>query len=168
MGGEHGRVGRHAVAFGKDDKVAAHDLGAGDAFLDTIADHKRARAGQIPQAFEYPLGAGFLNDGDQNRGAGKNAEHDGFLEIAENEIDRRRAQQQREHRLAQDLEDDADEGAAVGLGEGIGTLRFKARGGFLVGKASTIRGAAVHAHSRATRTEHRAWRTTRAALVPSR
>ena len=99
---------------------------------------------------------------------GKNAEHDGFLEIAEDEIDRRRAQQQREHRLAQDLEDDADKGAAVGLREGIGTLRFKARGGFLFGEASNIRGAAVHAYSRATRTEQRAWRTTRAALVPSR
>ena len=105
-------------------------------FSIAVADHERARAGQIAQAFEHPLGAGFLNDGDQNRGAGKNAEHDGFLEIAEDEIDDGRAQQQREHRLAQDLEDDADKGAAVGLGEGVGTLRFKARGGFLVGKAS--------------------------------
>ena len=133
---EHGRIGRHAVAFGKNDEVAAHHFGAGNAFLDAVADHERARAGQIAQAFEHPLGAGFLNDGDQNRGAGKNAEHDSFLEIAEDEIDDGRAQQQREHRLAQDLEDNADKGAAVGLREGIGTLRFKARGGFLVGKAS--------------------------------
>jgi hypothetical protein len=61
---------------------------------------------------EHPLSAGFLNDGDQYRGARKKAKHDGLFEIAENEVDRRRAQQQREHRLVQDLE----EGAAVGLG----------------------------------------------------
>jgi hypothetical protein len=30
---EHGRVGRHAVTFGENDKVAAHNLGAGNAFL---------------------------------------------------------------------------------------------------------------------------------------
>jgi len=53
------------------------------------------------------------------------------------------------------------------LGEGIGPLGFQPGGGFLLGKASDIQ-AAVHAHSRATRTEQRAWRTTRAALVPSR
>ena len=47
---------------------------------------------------------------------------------------------------------------------------FKAGSGFLLGKApgKRILQAAVHAHSRATRTEQRAWRTTRAALVPSR
>ena len=77
-------------------------------------------------------------------------------------------EQQREHRLAQDLEDNADKGAAVSLREGVWALRYKACGGFLPGKASTIRKVAVHAYSRATRTEHRAWRTTRAALVPSR
>jgi hypothetical protein len=54
------------------------------------------------------------------------------------------------------------------LREGIGTLRFKANGGFLLGKASDIQAAAVHAQSRATRTEQRAWRATRAALVPGR
>ena len=58
--------------------------------------------------------------------------------------------------------------SAVGLGESIGTVGLQACGGFLLGKASNIRGAAVHAHSRATRTEQRAWRTTRAALVPRR
>src|SRR6516225_4365649 len=99
-------------------------------------DMPSAMTGEIAQTFEHALRAGFLNDGDQNRGAGKNAEHDGFLEIAEDQIDDGCAQQQREHRLAQDLEDNADKGAAVGLGEGVGPFRFKAGGGFLLGKAS--------------------------------
>ena len=83
-----------------------------------VADPRGARAGEIAQAFEHPLGAGFLNDGDQDRAARKNSEDDRFLEIAENKIDSGRAQQQREHRLAQDLEHDADKGSAVALGEG--------------------------------------------------
>jgi len=79
---EHSRVRRHAIAFGKNDKVAAHHRGAGNAFLITVADDERTRTGQIAQAFENTLGTRFLNDGDQNRGARKNAEHDGFPEIA--------------------------------------------------------------------------------------
>ena len=130
------RIGRYAVAFGKDHEVATDDVDAANAFLDAVADHKRPRAGQIAQIFEHALGAGFLNDGNEDRGAGKKPEHDSFFKIAEDEVDRRRAQQQREHRLAEDLEDDADEGAAVGLGEGIGTLRLEAGGGFVLGKAS--------------------------------
>jgi len=66
---EHGRIGPYAVAFGKNHEVAADEFGAGYAFFDAVADHKRAR-GQIAQAFEHALGAGFLNDGNQNRGAG--------------------------------------------------------------------------------------------------
>ena len=100
----------------------------------------------------------------------KNAEHDGFFEIAKDEVDDSCAQQQREHRLVQDLEDNSDIGPVVGLGEGIGPLRFKTASRFVFAKASgkRILRTAVHTHSRATRTEQRAWRTTRAALVPSR
>ena len=100
----------------------------------------------------------------------KNAEHDGFFEIAKDEVDDSCAQQQREHGFAQDLQDNANKGATVGLGEGVGPLRFKAGRGFAFGKASgkRILRTAVHAHSLATRTEQRAWPTTRAALVPSR
>jgi hypothetical protein len=87
VGGEHGCIGRYAIAFSQDDEVAADDVDAGDAFLDAVADHERARAGQIAQAFEHALGAGFLNDGNENRGAGKQAEHDSFFEIAEEKID---------------------------------------------------------------------------------
>ena len=52
----------------------------------------------------------------------------------------------------------------------IGPLGLKAGGGFLHGKSldRDVCGAAAHFQSRATRTEQRAWRTTRAALVPSR
>ena len=89
---EHDRIGGHTVAFGKNDEVAADDFGAGYSFLDAVADDKRARAGQIAQAFEHTLGAGFLNDGNENRGAGKKAEHDSFFEIAEEEIDDGRAE----------------------------------------------------------------------------
>jgi hypothetical protein len=75
------------IAFSQDDEVAADNVDAGDAFLHAVADHERTRAGQIAQAFEQALSGGFLNDGDQNRSAGKNAEHDSFFEIAEHEID---------------------------------------------------------------------------------
>ena len=87
MRGESGCIGRYAVAFNKDHKVAAYDFGPGNASLNTFADHERTWAGQIAQAFEEALGAGFLNDGNENRGAGKKAEHDSFFEIAEDEID---------------------------------------------------------------------------------
>jgi hypothetical protein len=69
----------------------------------------------------------------------KRPEHDSFFEIAEDEIDGGRAQQQREHRLAQDLEDNSGKGAAVGLGEGVRPFRFQAGGGFFLGKASAMR-----------------------------
>src|SRR5262249_57245396 len=130
--GEYGRIGRYAVAFGKDHQVAPDDVDAGNAFLDAVADHKRPRAGQIAQTFEHALGAGFLNDGNEDRGAGKKPEHDSLFEIAENKVDRRRAQQQREHRLAEDLEDDTDEGAAGGGGGGGVGLPPAAGGGGLL------------------------------------
>ena len=167
---KHGRICRDAVAFGKDDEVSTDDFGAGNALLNAVADHECTWAGRIAQAFEHALGTGFLNDGDQDRGARKNAQHDGLFEIAEDEIDRCCAEQQREHRLGHDLEDNADKGAAVGLREDVGPLRLKTGRGFAFGKASEKRilRTAVHAHSRGTRTEQRAWRTTRAALVPSK
>ena len=72
MGGEHRRIGRHTIAFSHDE-VAADDVDAGDAFLNSVANYERTRTGEIALAFEHALGAGFLNDGHQNRGAGKNA-----------------------------------------------------------------------------------------------
>jgi hypothetical protein len=169
VGSENGRIGRHAVTLGEDDEVAAHYLGAGNAFLGAVPDGERTRTGQITQAFEQPLGAALLHHGNKNGGGRKDREHDGFPEVAEDEIDGRRAQQQRKHRLAQDLEDNPAEGAPVRLRECIGAFGFEARRRPVrIALGKNICGAAVHAHSRATRTEHRAWRTTRDALVPSR
>jgi hypothetical protein len=122
MRGKDGSVGGHAVALAEDDKVATNQFGPGNPFLKAIADHQSSRTGQVAQAFEDLLGAGLLHNGDQHRGAGEHGKDDGLLEVAQDEVDHRGAEQQREHRLAQYLEDDAQETAPVGLGKSIGSL----------------------------------------------
>jgi hypothetical protein len=60
MSGAQKRIGRHAVALGKDDQVAPDHLGAGNALFGALADNERARASQIAQAVEHPFGSGLL------------------------------------------------------------------------------------------------------------
>ena len=61
-GGEEDTVGRHAVALGEDDDVAAHHLAPRDAPLLPVADHKRSRAGEVSQRLQRPFGLALLVD----------------------------------------------------------------------------------------------------------
>ena len=61
---EHDGVGRDAVALGEHDEVAAHDLAARDAPPPAVADDERARARQVAQRLERPLGLPLLEERD--------------------------------------------------------------------------------------------------------
>ncbi len=99
-------IGRDAIALGEHDPIAARHLAAGDPFSLAVADHQRAWAGQVAQGLENPLCAGFLNDGDDDRQVGEDQQDQRLTPVAERQIDETAGNQQREHRLAQDFEDD--------------------------------------------------------------
>jgi hypothetical protein len=106
---EERRIGRHAVALGEDDDVAPHHLAAGDAEPPAATDDQGARAREILESFEDALGAALLVDGDGDRGERRGEKHERLAVVAEREIDAARGQEQEEHRLAADLERDAED-----------------------------------------------------------
>ena len=67
MGGldQHG-VGRDPVALREDQHVAAHHLASGDAPARAIADDQRARAGEVAERGERPLGLALLDERDRD------------------------------------------------------------------------------------------------------
>jgi hypothetical protein len=115
-------IGGYAVAFGENDRIAAHHLAAGDTPPLAVADHQGARARQVAQGFQHALGAGLLHDGDADRQHGENEQNDRLLDVTERQIDQAAAEQQCEHRLAQHLERDPQRRAAVRTRQFVGPL----------------------------------------------
>jgi hypothetical protein len=124
---EHGGIGRHAVAFGQHDDVAAHHLAPGDAPLLAAAHHQRPRARQIAQGFQHTLGALLLVDGDAEHHQHEARQHGGLAHVAQHEVNGARRHQQQEHRLAQHLERDDQRGAMTRTGQLVVALGGEAR-----------------------------------------
>ena len=116
-GGSENSVRRHTVAFQDDHGIATDDLAARDALAHAVANDQGPRAGHVAQRVEDALAAQLLHHGDRYRDGGKDQQHEGFSEIAQDEIDDAGAEQQREHRLAQHVADNAQERPVIGFGE---------------------------------------------------
>ena len=110
-------VGGNAIAFREDDNVTAHNLPSRNALARTVTDNERARTGEVTQRFQHAFGACFLDDRDHNRRQGEDQQDQGFLKVAEREIDDAAAEQQRQHWLAHDFNNDAKRRAPVAARE---------------------------------------------------
>ena len=107
------RIGRHPVALGEEDDVAAHDLAAGDALAITVADDQGARAGQVAQASSTrSVRVSWISVIDTEVVANTSRTR-ASLKFPNSEVDRGGAKQQREHRLAQHVGENAQGAAAV-------------------------------------------------------
>ncbi len=123
--GKQQRVGRNAIALGDENRVAAHDLPTRDAPLDVLPDDESARARQIAQGFKDMLAPGLLHnhnhDGDRREGK----QYHGITQTAEQEIDEARAQEEREHRLAENIKSNERKRPMAGPGQLVGTFVLK-------------------------------------------
>ena len=75
-------------------------------------DHPGQWPAQRLQGLERPLAAGFLGDDQSDRGHGPGHQEQTLPQIAEDQIEQGRADEQQEHRLTQGLGDDAQDTAS--------------------------------------------------------
>ena len=97
-------IGRHPVAFGKNDEVAPHDVAAGDPPALAVANDERAGAREVAQRFQHALGPRLLHHGDHDRHGREGDQDDRLLQVAERQVNDAADQKQRQHRLAQHLD----------------------------------------------------------------
>lgn len=97
----------YPVAFRQHDQIAAHHVSARNALSCSVADHKRAGAGEIPQRFKHAAGSGLLCCGDGDRHAGESKQDQRFCKAPQQEIDNATHQKQSQHRFAQHIQHDA-------------------------------------------------------------
>ena len=100
-------IGRYAIALCEHHEIAAHHFAPGDAPALAVANDQRPRTGEVAERFQDAFGAGLLDHRDQDGQGCEGQQDDGFFQIAQNEIDRTAAEEQRQHRLPKHLEDDA-------------------------------------------------------------
>ena len=132
--GEQGFVGlqRHrlqqdpvrgqAIALSQHQQVADDDLAARNPPALAIAHHQRARARQIAQRLKRALGPCFLDNGDADRKTGEGGKESGLRRVAQGEVETARAEQQREHRLPQRVEQDARHGSPPAARQFVGAI----------------------------------------------
>ncbi len=131
---DQGRIRGHAVTLVQDDEVATDDFTSRNAFSLAIPEHERARACQVAQCIEHALAAGFLHDGDDDRGRSQRDDQQRFLEIAEADVDHAGGEQHQQHRFAQNLECDLPDPAPPIPRQLVGALGRQARGRFSAGQ----------------------------------
>ena len=112
-------VRRNAIAFGKNDHVAARHFPARYPLALAVADDERAGTRQVSKRLENPLGAHFLNHRDHDSQDGEDEEKHGLSQVAERQVDDAARDEQGDHGFAQHLEDDFERRAAVGLGSSL-------------------------------------------------
>jgi hypothetical protein len=132
------RVGRNAVAFREDHKIAGHHVTTGNAAARPISDDQRSGTRKTAERLENALASRFLHDADRDGKQGKKRQYKRVAQLAQQQIDRDAAQQQREHRLAQDFGYDAQNVAAIGVREFVWPVRFQPLSRFRTGQ-TTIR-----------------------------
>ena len=141
------RVSGRTLPLLQHQQIPPRHLDAGDAQTHAIADHQGARARQIAQGLQHALGAGLLNDGDDNGDQREGEEDQGLLQIAQQQIKQPAAQQQRQHGLAQHIEHDLEGRAPISGGRLVAALGGKTRLRLLPCQA---RESVSHAHPDAT------------------
>src|SRR5262249_55013091 len=110
-------VGGNPIAFGEEHEVSTHDLGARHADRRPVAHHQRARTGEIAQGVESLLGAAFLQDRDRHHHDNRYREDDGFADVAKQQVDQSTADEQEEHRLAEDVQRDGKRAPSARSGQ---------------------------------------------------
>ena len=108
-------------------------------FRTAVTDDERTRTGHVAQGFEHALAARFLDDGDRDRDRGEDQQHHCLGEVAQDEVDRAGAQQQREHRFAQHVSHDAQERPLIGARKVVEAFGAQPLPGLLLGQAGGVR-----------------------------
>lgn len=110
-------ISRHAIAFREYDDVARYQIAARNALELSVAFHQGARTGQVAKGFQNPFAAALLYNADRHRQGREQPEYDCINRFTQQEIDGAAAQKKREHRLPDNIENDASEFPAVGIGK---------------------------------------------------
>jgi len=118
-----------AVALLEEDAIPAHELTRDDAGVHAVPDDVRARAREIPERGDGPLGAPLLEEGDPDDEEHRDAHRDRLAQIAQRDVEPHEHEEQRDHRLADELADEAAQAAAAGGGELVRAVGCQARRG---------------------------------------
>jgi hypothetical protein len=81
-----------------------------------VSNDEGARTGEVAKSVEDALGAALLDDRNRNRHGREHEQDDGFLQVAQQQVDYAAPEQQSQHRLAQHFEDDAQCCSLIGPG----------------------------------------------------
>ena len=145
VGRQQPGIGRHSVAFAEHQQVTPHHLDTGDALRPAVADHQRARAGQVAQGGQRPLGAQPLPEADQRREQHEGQQHQRLAHITQQQVQATCGEQALEHRLARHLAQQPQGRAPARRGQGFGAVGLQAACGF--GGAQAARAASgIEAH----------------------
>ena len=128
-------IGGHAVALAQLQQVAAHHVTAGNALRAAVAHHQRTRAGEIAQRLDGAFGPAFLEQRQRQRHQHEAEERHSLLQVAEQQVQRARREQQQEHRLAHRLEGDGQQRAVLAARQRIRSVRCEPQRGFGCGEA---------------------------------
>ena len=101
--------------------------------------HQRARARQVAQRGQRVLGAPLLQNRDRNDDEDRDGEDQGFADVAQHHIDRRRRDQQQKHRFGQHFARDRSRAPLVAR-QLVGSAGLKAPGGFRSRQAAAAPG----------------------------
>ena len=134
---DHG-ICRNSIPFGQYHEVIGDDLSARNSLSLPATDHQRPRAGEVTQGLQRPLRLSFLVKSDAQHHEDKAEEHQGFLHVPQDQVDRAAGQQQKEHRLSDHIPGGRKNAAALGRGklvvavllQATGDFRFREAGGF--------------------------------------
>ncbi len=105
IGYQEDPVCRHAIAFCKNDHVAADNFSSGDPDMFAVPDDERPRAREASQRLQRPLGLLLLVDGNADDEDDKAHQHQALGEVTEDKIDEPARNEQDEHRLTDNSKD---------------------------------------------------------------
>ncbi|OIQ67398.1 hypothetical protein GALL_510230 [mine drainage metagenome] len=116
------RIGSNAVALGQYQDIATHHRTAGNAHGQTIAQHQGPRTAQVTQAGQCMLGLALLVQGQGQHHKNQAKQHQPLMQIAKQQVQHARAQQQRKHRVRERFAQDTQPALALLAGELVGPL----------------------------------------------
>jgi hypothetical protein len=119
---EQHRVCGYAVAFGQHQHIATHHVLPGYALGLPVAHHQGTRAAQVAQRFQRALGLAFLIQREGQHHQHQAQQNQPLLQVAQQQVQSRSGQQQREHRLTQRFPGDGMPSARLFTGQGVGAV----------------------------------------------
>ena len=140
LGLQHAGVGRDDVAGGQDDDVAGNDVPHGDLPLPAVAQDVDRRLDQLLQLLGRFVRTALLEIGQEDAEEDHSAHDQRGLEIAHEEGDRGDDQKLDDQRIFEALEEVGQNGVSFPTGQGVGTGRLEAGGGFVPGQAFAAAG----------------------------